>query len=90
MNTSRDHADRGVEQSYAISHFSIACSDKLALPDRSTRWEFRGRVPWFLKEQPETRLVSLELILAMSFSYYFFHLYPPRSRSMKDRSVRQV
>jgi len=39
MNAFRDHADRGVEHFCAISHFSIACSDKLALPDRSTRWE---------------------------------------------------
>jgi len=37
MNGFSDHADRGVEKSYAISHFSIACSDKLALPNRSAR-----------------------------------------------------
>jgi len=45
MNAFRDHGDRGVEQSYAISHFSTACSDELALPDTSARWQFRGGIP---------------------------------------------
>lgn len=36
---------RGVEQCYAISHFSIAYSDELAVLDGCDRWEFPGRIP---------------------------------------------